>query len=106
MILLGYSTEVSRCVLLGLCRHPSQWAGAAFAARSDVYGLCCTAESWMLACLQELDIEGMNFSYSIALPHRLERAAFYSTSVEDGIWLEKCRCAMIVPTGRDGARCS
>ena len=90
-------------MLLGRCRHPSQWAGAAFPARDDIYGLCWSAESWKLACLRELDIEGMWFSHSVSLPRGLQRAALRNASITDGLWLDKCRCASVTPIWKHGA---
>ena len=86
---------MSRCVLLGRPRHPSQWAGAVFAERDELPGLCWNAESWKFACLQELDVEGVCFSYCISLPHRLERAAFRNALIADTLWLDKCKCASV-----------
>ena len=70
--------------------------------RGDSYGLCSTAESCKLACLQELDIEGMSFSYVMSLPHRLEKAAFRNASIKIMV-LDNCKCATTAPTGKDGA---
>lgn len=100
-ILLIHITAVNRCVLLGRCRRPSQWAGAAFAARDD--GLCWEAESWKLACLQELDIEGVFFSYIVSLPRGLERAAFRNAYIAEALRLDKCKCASIIPMWKHGA---
>ncbi len=82
-------------MLLGLCRHPSQWAGVTFAAQRETAGLCDEANGFQH--LRELDIQGMCFFYTIAMPPALESVALLDTFVEGAVWLDKCKCATTGP---------
>ena len=67
-----------------------------------MFGLSWNAESWKLARLRELDIEGMGMD-GIVLPHGLERAAFRNASFTGPLWLDNCECAAVAPAGKHGA---
>ena len=98
LFLLGQH-DMTWGVLLGLCRHASQWVGASFMPQREYAGLCNGAESFQH--LRELDFKDMRFSHAIRLPHGLQRVAFRNVYFLGPVRLDMCRCT--APTQDRGA---